>query len=100
MTMIKYPKNFHTQTKETKKDGVRQLTVKAFQKTSVHCFPNISSSDAFNLVRLVWILLSVSSWALFSYQTYGMLTTYGQYGVTSSYSVHIDKQLIFPGKFH
>lgn len=81
------------------KRGLKQLTISDGMKSSVHCLPTFSDPKAFRLVKLVWMLITMSSWSYWMYQTYGLYQSYATYGVISSYSTAYDTKTIFPGSF-
>lgn len=78
------------------KRGLKKLTISDGMKSSVHCFPTFSDPKAFLLVKIVWMLIAMSSWSYWLYQTYGQYQNYASYGVISSYSMGYDTKTIFP----
>ena len=79
------------------KNAILKVTINAALKSSVHCFPSFADLKTFNLVKIVWFLITFVSWSYWLYTTYSLYQHYLKYDTISSYSRSIDTKMDFPG---
>lgn len=83
--------------KKTFKRELKNLTRNVGIKSSVHCFPSVSSLKTFTIVKVIWFLITATSWSYWMYQTYGLYQKFNKRNVVTSYKQEIDSVMEFPG---
>lgn len=76
---------------------LKNLTRNAGMKSSIHCLPNISDRKTFSTVKVVWFLITATSWILWLIQTYGLNQLYNEHNVITNYKQGVDSDMEFPG---
>ena len=78
---------------------LKNLTRNAGMKSSIHCLPNISDRKTFSTVKVVWFLITATSWIFWLIQTYGLNQLYNEHNVITNYKQGVDSEMEFPGKY-
>jgi hypothetical protein len=67
-------------------------------RSSAHGLPSLTVSKVNIFLKIIWILVVLTSWSYFLYLVYSIVTSYKSYAVISSLSVGYEAPTTFPGK--
>lgn len=75
----------------------KKKVIETLLRSSIHGIPTLFSSSSFLLVKLVWLLCFLISWAYFIYLTVILCSSFFRFNVLTRYTVAVESKPFFPG---